>query len=160
MARTVFLFTGGTIDSYYDINKCGAICCDKSIIPEYLKKVFLDRVDDSEYIQICSKDSREINDFDRDEICKTIDTHSENKFLITHGTFTMFETARYLQNKLKRKDVKIVITGSMVPMQGFYHSDGQFNLGQSVGGLDNMENGIKVCIKGNFYNPDDVIELH
>jgi len=50
IGKIIFLFTGGPIDSYCDIAECEAMCCDKSIIHEYFKKIFLDRYDDSEYI--------------------------------------------------------------------------------------------------------------
>lgn len=161
MEDVTILFTGGTIDSYYDVNKCIPIPFSESKIPEYVdKSLFLDEVVKLNYVQICAKDSRDVSDEDRKVICDVIDQSSCSRFVITHGTFTMFETAKYLRAHLKRKDVKVVITGSMVPLSGFYHSDAHFNLGYSLGYLQNSDDGVRVCIKGRIYGVDEEAELH
>jgi len=160
MAKTVFLLTGGTIDSYYDIHSGKALVCDKSVIPHYIEKVFWENKRDHEYVQVCAKDSREINDEDRLMLCQLIDNSKEHHFLITHGSFTLFETARYLDLHVKRKDIKVVLTGAMIPMEGFYHSDGHFNLGMALGGLKLLKEGIHVCFQGEFYTPSETIKLH
>lgn len=161
MEEVTFLFTGGTIDSYYDVNKCIPIPFSDSKIPEYIdKSLFLDDKVELAYVQICSKDSRDVTNEDRQKMCDAIDSSASSCFVITHGTFTMFETARYLREHLQRKDVKIVITGSMVPLIGFYHSDAHFNLGYSLGYLQTAENGIRVCIKGRIFNANEEAQLH
>lgn len=161
MEEVTFLFTGGTIDSYYDVNKCLPIPFTESQIPEYVdKSLFLDEQVKLNYVQICSKDSRDVSDEDRRKLCEAIDASSASRFVITHGTFTMFETANYLREHLRRSDVKIVITGSMVPLVGFYHSDAHFNIGYSLGYLQNADDGVRVCIKGRMFNADEEAQLH
>lgn len=80
MAKTVFLLTGGTIDSYYDIHAGKALVCKKSVIPEYMGKVFWENERDHDYIQVCTKDSREINDEDRLMLCQLINNSKETHF--------------------------------------------------------------------------------
>lgn len=75
------------------------------------------------------KDSRQLGENDRKEILKAIEESPSNKIIITHGTYTMPDTARYLKANLKRNDQTIILTGSMIPIKGFSPSDGTFNLG-------------------------------
>ncbi len=161
MEDVTILFTGGTIDSYYDVNKCIPVPFSESKVPEYVEKsLFLDDSVSLNYVQICSKDSRDVTDADRQKMCEAIDGSPSARFVITHGTFTMFETAKYLRKHLKSQDKKIVITGSMVPLIGFYHSDAHFNLGYSLGYLQNTENGVWVCIKGRIFSAEEEAQLH
>lgn len=73
-------------------------------------------------------DSLEMNDDDREVIARQCE-HTEDKNIITHGTDTMSETARFLANRIT--DKTIVITGAMIPYK-FGSSDGLFNLGSAL----------------------------
>ncbi len=161
MQKTTFIFTGGTIDSYYDADKCTPVPHPESIIPSYIEqRLFLDPDIHLEYIQLCSKDSRDISDVDRDGIVQILEKSQNSRFIITHGTYTLFETARFIQKHLTSADKKIILTGSMIPLDGYYHSDGHFNLGFALGVIEEVKKGIWVCIKGKCYSPDDSVELH
>jgi L-asparaginase len=52
-------------------------------------------------------------------------------FVITHGTDTILETAKYLEANLPPLSVPIVLTGAMRPL-GFENSDGIQNLAESI----------------------------
>ncbi len=161
MQKTTFIFTGGTIDSYYDPDLCTPIPYNESIIPEYMRKsLFLDPDLQFEFVQIASKDSRDIDNEVRDKIVEVISKSEGENFIITHGTFTLFQTAQYIASKMQTNEKKIILTGSMVPLSGFYHSDGHFNLGFALGSLQAVGSGVWVCIKGKCYRPDAKILLH
>jgi len=132
-----FILTGGTMDSHYDGTKDTVVPNKESVIPNYINGLKL--YSKVKFTQICMKDSRDITKFDQKKILELIEKSSENKFIITHGTYTMSDTARYIKANLKRKDIRIIFTGSFIPMTGFMNSDGLFNLGFLL--LRNSENG-------------------
>lgn len=162
MHDTVFIFTGGTIDSYFDADKGSIVPHARSIIPAYLEeRLFLDPRLRFEYIQLCAKDSRDITNADRQRMVELIHEHPADRFIITHGTFTLVDTAQFIAKRMPEKAGKrVVLTGAMVPLDGYYHSDGHFNLGYAVGSITRMESGVRVCIKGKCYAPDEAPRLH
>lgn len=155
-----FIFTGGTIDSYYDTDECTAKPLNQSSIPDYLRATVTADCSKYEFSEICMKDSRDINMNDRERMIDIISNSQNNKFIITHGTFTLFETAKYLEEHLKRKDITVVLTGALIPLKGFAPTDADFNLGYSLAVADNIGSGIYVCIKGETYSSDSPISLH
>lgn len=83
----------------------------------------------------------------------------EQKIIITHGTYTMPDTARYLKANLKRDDQTIVFTGSMIPLTGFSPSDAPFNLGYSIAKIQDLPAGIYVCMNGRVFSPNEVVKF-
>jgi len=152
-----FVITGGTIDSYYEGTRDTVMPSDHSIIPEFIKSIKL--YNDSTFTEVCMKDSREINEDDRKKLLKTIEESPSKKIIITHGTYTMPDTARYLKANLKRNDQTIILTGSMIPIKGFSPSDGTFNLGYSVAQAQKLEPGIYVCMNGKVFDPEEVMKI-
>jgi len=134
------ILTGGTIDSYYESTKDTAVPHKHSVLPEYIKSLNL--YDEFEFTEICMKDSREITSSDIKKIFKTIEKSPYKRIIITHGTYTMPDTARYLEANLKKKDKVIIFTGSMIPLTGFAPSDAPFNLGFSISQSHMLPNGI------------------
>jgi L-asparaginase len=105
------------------------------------------------------KDSRNISQNDRKKILNTIEKSPHEKIILTHGTYTMPDTAKYLKAHLKRKNQTIILTGSMIPIEGFSPSDGPFNLGFSIAEINNLPHGIYVCMNGTIFTPDEVIKI-
>ncbi len=156
-----FILTGGTIDSYYDTDACTTVVYKNSVIPEYLEKTVLMDMDKISFSHLCMKDSREINEDDRKEILKIIEESSENKFIITHGTYTMFETARYIDKHLKRSDVTVTVIGALIPLLGFSPTDAGVSLGCAINNSFNCSNkGVYIYIKGRRYKSDEEVVLH
>lgn len=104
---------------------------------------------------IAEKDSRDITDEDRDKLVKAIQSSPHENILIPHGTFTMSQTAQYLdgQNLVGKK---IILTGSMVPIIGFAASDAGFNLGFAIASFQNIEPGVYLSMNGGIFKSDEV----
>ena len=152
-----FIITGGTIDSHYDGTKDTARPNKKSKIPDFIKSLKLYRK--CKFNQICMKDSREVTQKDQKKIIDTVEKSPFKKIIITHGTYTMPDTGRYLKVNLKRKDQTIILTGSMIPMYGFTNSDGPFNLGYSIASFKDLKSGIYVCMNGKIFTPEEVLKI-
>lgn len=146
--KILFLLTGGTIDSYYDPVQDAVIPLQKSALPDYIKSLQLGM--ETEYREVCMKDSREITREDRMNILQMIEESSCANIIITHGTYTLCETARYLDQHLAEKEKKIILTGAMIPYQ-MPNSDAAFNLGYAVAALKNVENGVYVAMNGQVF---------
>lgn len=153
-----FIITGGTIDSIWDGSKDTATVAEHSILPDYFAKLIrnLKFDEEFEFSEVCMKDSRAVSDEDRKKVVETIEKSSATKIIITHGTYTMPDTARYIKQNLKRADQTIIITGSMVPIEGFDFSDGPFNLGFAYSEVLSQKTGIYVCMNAKTFSPEEV----
>jgi L-asparaginase len=58
-------------------------------------------------------DSLDMTDQDREVLVKNISSAKEKNIVITHGTDTMVETAKYINKRAIDKTV--VITGTLIP---------------------------------------------
>lgn len=152
-----FILTGGTIDSYYDGTKDTVVPNEHSVIPEFINSLRL--YNKAIFTEVCMKDSRALNQSDREEILKTIEESPNQKIIIPHGTYTMPDTARFLKANLKRDDQVIILTGSLIPIKGFSPSDGTLNLGYAIAQTETLEKGIYVCMNCKTFSPEEVIKI-
>ena len=106
------------------------------------------------------KDSREIVKADLLKIRDIVEGSVHKQIIITHGTYTMPDTARFLKANLKRKDQTIIITGSMIPLIGFSPSDGPFSLGYSIAKVQDLKSGIYVCMNGMVFSSEEVMKVN
>ena len=151
-----FIITGGTIDSRYDGIQDAVKPLQTSVIPQVIESLQL--YTESEYSVICLKDSRDINTEDRKNIVEAINESAAKRFVITHGTYTIPDTARYLQQHLDKQNEKVVIlTGAVTPIEGFTMSDGLFNLGYVYARVFDLEPGIYASLNGRVFKPDEMI---
>jgi L-asparaginase len=158
MSDTIhFIITGGTIDSFYNGAKDTVETLKESAIPAYIKSLKLH--EEVEFTTICLKDSREITKDDLTNLLKLIKESSHKKFIVTHGTYTMPDSARFLEANLGEHDKTIVFTGSMIPLTGFLPSDAPFNLGYSLAVLHQLGPGVKVCMNGKVFEPSEVMKV-
>lgn len=104
---------------------------------------------DYEVESVVRKDSLEMTDEDRAEIRRAIEGSAAKCFLITHGTDTMIETAKYLENFPGRT---IVLTGSMEPAR-FRETDAVFNVGCAVIAVQTLAAGVYVVMNGRVFDP-------
>ena len=121
---------------------------------------------------VCKKDSQEIDDADRRklmfEILRIVGETNEGgtmpsrkRIVVTHGTDTMIETAKYVQEQLGQNppennmQISIAFTGATKP-ERFVDSDAAFNLGSAISVTAFCNEGISVmiCMNGNVAAAD------
>ena len=100
---------------------------------------------DFEILTAFQKDSLEITEADRSHLVKMIEQSDAKKFVITHGTDTMIETAQFIFSKIKNKT--IVLTGAMRP-ERFTNSDAAANVGGAIIASQTLERGVYVLMNG------------
>jgi len=157
MEKIHIILTGGTIDSYYEITKDTVVPFEKSQLPKYFED--FKPYADFKFTEVCMKDSRDLAQNDIIKIKDIIDNSPCSRFIITHGTYTMPDTARFLKSNLKSKDKTIVLTGSMTPLMGFAPSDAGFNMGFAMASVQNLPAGIYVCMNAKVFSPEEVTKL-
>lgn len=148
------ILTGGTIDSIWNGQKDTATPSEHSSLPSYFQQLKLYK--EIIFTEACMKDSRELTEEDVKHICATVENSICNKIIIAHGTYTMPDTARYLQKNLKRSDQTIILTGSMTPLKGFEFSDAPFSLGYAIAQVQTLKNGVYLCMNGETFTPEEV----
>ena len=98
-------------------------------------------------VSLLKKDSLEISDVDREEIKKQVKNSLERRIIITHGTDTMTDTAKYSDIK----DKVIVFTGAMEPA-GLRYTDAIFNVGCAVTAVQCLPPGVYITMNGQIFN--------
>lgn len=141
-----FIMTGGTIDSSWDRNQDSIVINEQSNIPAYFQKFAI--FDQTKFTQVCMKDSRALTPDDLQNLLKVVEESQASKIIITHGRFTVSNTARFVEKNLKRKDQTIILTGGTAPLNDFGMTDSSFNLGFAVAKVQNFKAGIYIGIKG------------
>ncbi len=100
-------------------------------------------------------DSLEMTEEDREIIAHNCKRAKFDDIIITHGTDTIAETARYLAEK-KIEGKTIVLMGAMIPYAFGSSSDGFFNLGAAVAFAQILLPGVYVAMNGRFFTWDNV----
>lgn len=144
------IVTGGTIDKVHDPKTEGlAFSPDGSThIPEVLR---IGRCHFPMVELIMLKDSLYFEDDDREAIATAMEQAPEQALVITHGTGTMGQTARFLQSRNPGKTV--ILTGAMRPFS-LFSSDGEFNLGGAVVAAQLLEPGVWGVMNGRVFAAD------
>jgi L-asparaginase len=148
-----FILTGGTIDSKWKATMDTITPNEHSVIPEYIGGLKLYK--DFDFTEVCMKDSRSLTPEDVTVILNTIENSPNTKIIITHGTYTMPDTARFLKANLKRKNQTIILTGSMAPLKGFDASDAPFSLGFAYSKVQELPAGVYLCMNGAIFSPEE-----
>lgn len=144
------LITGGTFDKEYN-ELTGELFFKDTHLPEMLK---LGRCRVSVDIRtLMMIDSLDMTEQDRIMIADHCVKADEKRIIITHGTDTMAETARFLGGRIQDKTV--VLTGAMIPYK-FGSSDGLFNLGSSLAFVQSLPPGVYVAMNGRIFQWDNV----
>jgi L-asparaginase len=145
-----FLVTGGTFDKEYN-EVTGELFFKDTHAREMLR---LGRCSlHLELRTLMMIDSTEMTEMDREMILKSCTDSNRDRIVVTHGTDTMAETARYLGHRVK--DRTIVLTGAVVPYT-FGSSDGLFNLGSALAFVQTLPHGVYVAMNGRCFTWDNV----
>ena len=151
MAITIFV-TGGTFDKEYN-EITGELFFKDTHIREILE---LGRAQlDVKIKKLMLVDSLNMTNEDRGVVLENCVSTKDKKIVITHGTDTMTETAKFIaREKLKKT---IVLTGAMIPYK-FGSSDGLFNLGSAFAFAQILPSGVFVAMNGRFFDWDKVVK--
>lgn len=147
--KILFIQTGGTIDKDYP-RSIGGYAFEIStpavarILPD-INPGF-----SWEIISAMKKDSQEISEDDRQALLNICEDSDHEYIIITHGTDTMIETARYLSGS---EGKVIVLTGAMRP-ERFSNSDAAFNLGTAIGAVQILPKGVYIAMHGGIFRWD------
>ena len=140
------LATGGTIDKFYSV--AGTLDIGKPAAHDVLSRVLTDiRFDIRALI---GKDSLDMTDEDRAELVAALNAVEQDQVLITHGTDTMSESARYIAEHADLGSKVVVLTGAMQPAV-MAHSDAGFNLGAAISALNLLEPGVYISMSGRIF---------
>lgn len=152
MKAVRILVTGGTIDKVHDTQtEALSFAPDgQTHIPQMLRigRCYFPTVE-----IVLLKDSLEFDDADRAAILGAVRAAPEEAVVITHGTGTMGETARYLADTITDKTV--VLTGAMRPFS-LSSSDGEFNLGGAIMAAQMLAAGVWGVMNGRAFAAADL----
>ena len=139
----LFIQTGGTIDKDYPKTTKGwAFEINEPAVGRILEKInpsFSFKI-----LSLIKKDSMEIDQKDRSLLLDECEKSIDKKIIITHGTDTIIETAKFL-SQIKNKT--IILTGAMRP-ERFTNSDANINIGVAIGGVQLLKKGVYIALNG------------
>ncbi len=150
MAGILVITTGGTIDKvYFDAKSDFEV--GQSVVEELLREAHVEI--DYEILGLMRKDSLDLDDADREEIRQAIESAPKDnqRFVITHGTDTMTDTARAIAETVAARGATVVLTGALSPAR-FAHSDATFNVGMAFATAQSAQPGIYIVMNGQVFD--------
>ncbi|MBI5036822.1 asparaginase [Candidatus Micrarchaeota archaeon] len=145
MATRLFI-TGGTIDGFDCSDPGSPSLYESSRVPALLTRARLSGLIPFETIVF--KDGRSITEEDREAILKKCRDCGEDKIIITHGTSTLTDTAKFLGRAKLPKT--IVLLGAAVPAEE-RDSDALFNLGAAFAAVQFLRHGVYITMNGRAF---------
>ncbi len=140
-----FITTGGTIDKIY-FDALSQFEVGESQVNHILTEGLVEF--DYEIVPLLQKDSLELTDEDRRKLHDYIANENGTRFVVTHGTDTMPETAEALAG-LNGKT--IVLTGALTPAR-FKSTDAIFNVGMAVAAAQTAAPGVYIAMNGQIFS--------
>ncbi len=141
------IVTGGTLDKVHDpLNEGLAFSpAGETHLHEILRQArcYFATID-----LLMLKDSLHFDNADRRALADRILAAPEQTIVVTHGTSTMSETARFLKERVSNKVV--VLTGAMRPFS-LGASDASFNLGSAISAAQLLNDGIWGVMNGRIF---------
>jgi len=144
-----FITTGGTIDKVY-FDALSQFEVGDSPVRQILTEALVEI--DYDIVPLLQKDSLEISAADRQKIHDYVASDDAERFVITHGTDTMPETAEILSDLPGRT---IVLTGALTPAR-FRTTDAVFNIGMAVAAVQAASPGVYIAMSGQVFRGDEV----
>ncbi|MGB0288918.1 asparaginase domain-containing protein [Aequoribacter sp.] len=144
--------TGGTIDKvYFDAKSTYQI--GQPVIERLLDEMNV--AFSHTLIPLMRIDSLDMSDKHRQTLADCIaELPAGARVIVTHGTDTMTDSARYLGNLV---DKTVVFTGALQPA-AFRDSDAIFNIGCALGAAQSAAPGAYIAMNGQIFEPGQVIK--
>lgn len=143
------LTTGGTFDKIYH-DALSEFSIGEPMADELLQEAGVNLAYSVD--SVLKKDSLELTDADRAQLCEQVMRSPHQHILIIHGTDTMALTAQQLAAITNKT---VVLTGAMQPAR-MRKSDAPFNLGFAIGALQCLDSGIYIAMNGRIFNANNV----
>jgi L-asparaginase len=144
-----FITTGGTIDKIYFDSQSRFEVGDsqvRHILTEGLVAF------DYDVVALFQKDSLDLTAEDRQELRDFIAGDDAQRYVVTHGTDTMAQTADALTGLAGRT---IVLTGALSPAR-FRSTDAVFNVGMAVATVQVAPPGVYIAMSGGIFAAGEV----
>ena len=169
MQKIVILTTGGTIAGVNtgkgEEYKAGVLSPEEVLAPVKSKLLELELDFSIETHEVCSIDSRNVNETIWKKLYQTLQEFLKNDevegIVITHGTDTIAETAFFLEYTLKTEK-PIILTGAMRPATAL-SADGPDNLFRAIlvaSSPLSKNRGVLVVMNNEIHGAMDVIKIH
>ena len=152
MKKIQLFITGGTLDKDYQTTT-GELVFTQTHVDTLLNQANLTLPINIKTLML--KDSLDMTDTDRERIYQACLNSNAKYIVITHGTDTMVETARYLQQNNTLNTKTIVLTGAMRPFM-LGNSDASFNMASALMAAQLASNGIYLAMNGQLFNANSV----
>lgn len=144
-----FVTTGGTIDKIY-FDDMSQFEVGESQVQHILTEGLVSF--DYDIVAMFRKDSLELTDDDRQQLRDYIENDDAERYVISHGTDTMVDTAEFLSGVSGKT---IVLTGALSPAR-FKTTDAVFNIGLAVAAVQTVKLGVYLAISGQIFEADKV----
>ncbi|MCK5023160.1 MAG: asparaginase [Candidatus Aenigmarchaeota archaeon] len=161
--NTVFLITGGTVDSNFNEHEDTATPCEHSIIPTYFRETLGVAPEEPNFVfkEICMKDSRQLSEENIRLLLQESQNQRFNDQVISAGTYALSDLAVRYKTMVDKgelsPDLKYNFFGSMFP-EDVYLNDGWFNMGYVLGRKESLKNGVHVSMHGWTTPPENVMK--
>jgi L-asparaginase len=157
----LYILTGGTIDKRPHFLADGSFDNDSkdfgdTHLPEMLAKGRF--IGSYTVRQLFMLDSLDMTDEHREHIGIAAEETGETSIVVTHGTDTMPETARFLKTRKQLGEKTIVLTGAMLPYSVGEESDAMFNVGAATAFAQTLPAGVYVAMNGQAFEADNVVK--
>ena len=146
------LTTGGTFDKVHDW-RTEALAFAGEGVSEVPGVLAHGRCDWPFIEHVMQLDSLEMTDEDRTVIAARCAAVPERRLVVTHGTSTLGDTARFLAERSLPKT--IVLTGAMRP-HSLFVSDAAFNLGGALIAAQTLGQGVWAVMNGRVFEAAEV----
>lgn len=152
VAMPIIVTTGGTLDKVHDPITETLIFSENSHIEQILEQA---RIRGVEHYSIMCKDSADMTESDRQEILDFILKTPHQKIILTHGTTSMVESAKFIKDSVLEAGKVVILTGALRPYS-LMNSDASFNIGCAMGAAHSLEAGTYIAMNGQIFTPDQV----
>ncbi len=139
-----FITTGGTIDKIY-FDELSQFEVGESQIQHILMEGLVQIAYD--VVPFMQKDSLDITAEDRQALRDYIAADDAERYVVTHGTDTMPQTAEALADIPGKT---IVLTGALTPAR-FRTTDAVFNVGMAVAAVQTAAPGVYIAMSGQIF---------
>jgi L-asparaginase len=139
-----FITTGGTIDKVY-FDALSQFEVGDSPIRQMLTEGLV--AFEYDVVPLLQKDSLEMTDDDRMVLRDYLAQDDADRYVVTHGTDTMPQTAEAL---VELHGKTIVMTGALTPAR-FRTTDAVFNVGMAVAAVQTCGPGVYIAMNGRVF---------